>query len=752
MNLINKLIRKKKHWKLVLAALLILCSISTFYYQYYQRFWEVIHKENGGYLEGISKGISENINRKIEDCFIFLNLISNLLKNQSVGSFNEVQTLINKQKDYLQFQELIFIDSAGLGHRKNGQTIPLSGDLYLRDTILKKEQSLSTLQTIDNKEKVLLAVPVENTILDGKNIVALAASFEVEVFKQILSMTSFDEKAYSYIVNKEGKIILGNSSPNILNMGYNPLDIIQGSQLDENSQIIKLKEDNKGNPNGNINIKVDGTYIYMTYNSAKMQDLYLLTFVAESEVNKKSDRLIKITLLIFGSAILISFVLALILVLFYRRYRLELENIAYVDPITGGNTLQGFYKMAKETITLSNEKQYALVYTNIRNFKVLNEQLGHSNCDGILKAINESISVDLRDKEVVGRVASDHFCVLLEYKDNHDLHCRFADWYAQAKQNVEKQKYAQWMHPEMEFGVYVIENNTVSLPLMLDRAKLALRDAEAIPNTRLRFALYDDRLRRELLREQQIEVIMEEALYNGEFEVYLQPKYSTTEERLIGAEALIRWKNETEGMIYPDEFIPVFEKNGFIIQLDLWIFEEVCRLLRTWLDEGKEPIKVSVNCSRIHFRKSDFVMEYVKIAKSYNIPASLIEIELTENLVLENMDRFIKIIEEIRQAGFGCSIDDFGSGYSSLSLIKDIAVDTLKLDRVFFRYSKEDQERAEFVISSIISMAKALSMKTVAEGVEDMEQVEMLKTLGCDYIQGYVFGKPMPIKDFEQLF
>ena len=173
-------------------------------------------------------------------------------------------------------------------------------------------------------------------------------------------------------------------------------------------------------------------------------------------------------------------------------------------------------------------------------------------------------------------------------------------------------------------------------------------------------------------------------------------------------------------------------------------------MIRVWIDEEREPIKVSINCSRIHFKKPDFFKEYLKIAKSYNVPEYLIEFELTESIVLDDMHQFIQIIEEIHKAGFSCSVDDFGSGYSSLNLIKEIHVDTLKLDKVFFRNSTQNSKRTESIISSIISMAKALSMKTVAEGVEEREQVDMLKRLGCDYIQGYVFAKPMPIKDFEQ--
>ena len=436
--------------------------------------------------------------------------------------------------------------------------------------------------------------------------------------------------------------------------------------------------------------------------------------------------------------------------LFYQRNRKKLETLVYVDPVTGGDTLQSFYKHAEKALKIGHSKPYVLVYTNIRNFKMLNEQFGYENCDTLLQAIYVGIEENLIHKETIGRETADRFYILLEYQNKEILLNRFMQWYDLTRNYMKNNKGLQWMYPEMVFGIYVVEDHTIPLRIMLDRAMLALRNAEIKDyETRLRYAFYDDTLRCQLLRERQILEMMNDALREGEFQVYLQPKYRLSDEKLIGAEALVRWVSESEGMIYPNEFIPLFEKNGFIVQLDLWVFEEVCRLLREWLDQGIEPVKISINCSRIHFKQTDFMKAYIDIAKSYNIPRNLIEIELTESLAFEDIEKFTYIIEEIHKAGFGCSVDDFGSGYSSLSIIEKFPVDTMKLDQTFFRSSKPNNKRFEAVISSIISMARALSMKTVAEGVEEREQVELLKRLGCDYVQGYVFAKPMPVKEFE---
>ncbi|MEG1396884.1 MAG: EAL domain-containing protein, partial [Oscillospiraceae bacterium] len=303
----------------------------------------------------------------------------------------------------------------------------------------------------------------------------------------------------------------------------------------------------------------------------------------------------------------------------------------------------------------------------------------------------------------------------------------------------------------VEIGVYVVEDPTMPVVDMIDRAKLALRETGGTVNSQVQYRIYDERVRRRLLREKQLEDMMAEALKNHDFEVYFQPKYRTDSETIGGAEALVRWNSATEGMIYPDEFISIFEKNGSITRIDLWVFEQVCKTLRVWLDAGYKPMRISVNCSRVHLKMPDFLEKYRTIAEQYAVPPELLEIELTENVVFEDVVHLTKIIEDIHALGFSCSMDDFGSGYSSLNLIQDIPVDVLKLDKIFFRMGTDDLSRTESVVGSIITMARALSMETVAEGVEERAQVDMLKKLGCDYIQGYYFAKPMPIGDFEKL-
>ncbi|HBH0945146.1 TPA: EAL domain-containing protein, partial [Clostridioides difficile] len=210
------------------------------------------------------------------------------------------------------------------------------------------------------------------------------------------------------------------------------------------------------------------------------------------------------------------------------------------------------------------------------------------------------------------------------------------------------------------------------------------------------------------------------------------------------------WDNPQKGLIPPIEFIPVFERNGFIVNIDFYVFEEVCKKIREWMDEGQKVVPISVNLSRMHFVNSNFIEKFKLIVDKYKIPTRLIELELTETAVLDNIEGLLDTMNNLKEKGFVISMDDFGTGYSSLNLLKELPVDILKLDRAFFT-EKDESNNEKIVISNVIKMAKELKMKVISEGVETISQVEFLKQIGCDMVQGYLFSKPMPVKEFEKI-
>lgn len=741
----------RKSYRAVLVIFVVICLLTTlFSYQYYRNLHGTIREESSNYLQEVARRIGSNVDRIISDSYAVLYTMTSLIETQSASTFAQVQPALQKQQTYWNYKSIMLVDDGGRAYDLDNKQVFLTVAPDMLEDMLNHRQSMSTTQIVNNQEYILFSVPLNDIVLDGRNMVALAATYDPSSFDQVLSMNSFDEKAYSQIITKAGTVVTRSSSAFAMKSGYNIFSTLENATLDEESNLAKLKDDVSKDQAGQIGFVYEGVHRYMVYTPIQPDEWYLLTFVPVQVVNEKSDTLLQSTLLMCGLIALAFACMIAALVYLFSNHRRKLEQIAYVDEVTGGNTIQRFYQFARTILDSSQGTQYALVYSNIEKFKVLNEQLGRKNCDTILRCFYSYISSTLSSKECMGRLSADNFCILLEYQSEKEILKRFTEWFSVAEGFVVSGE-MPWNLPVTEFGIYVVENNTLPFPQMIDRAKLALRESPHAIDSRLHYAFYNDGVRRQLIREKQLEDMMDLALAEREFQVYLQPKYHLPDETIGGAEALARWESASEGMIYPNEFIPLFEKNGFIVQLDLWIYEEVCRTIRDWTDRGLTPVKVSINCSRVHFRDLNFLTPYIQIADLYGVDRKYIEIELTESIVLENVERLTAIIDEIRGAGFGCSMDDFGSGYSSLNLIQTIPVDTLKLDKIFFRSGPVDLERTEAVTGSIVSMAKALSMETVAEGVEHREQVEMLKKVGCDYIQGYVFAKPMKVSAFEEL-
>ena len=437
--------------------------------------------------------------------------------------------------------------------------------------------------------------------------------------------------------------------------------------------------------------------------------------------------------------VVFGFVIAVLLMQYLFLYR-KLGR----DDVSGGKNKKEFERIAKAL--LGGSGTYVLVYANIDRFKLINDAYGDSEGDTVLQKVQSIIDAELRWDEASGRIMADNFAILMRFNSIKMLEHRLARISEQISGLTDGKgdRYGVVLY----YGVYVIQPGETDIAAIMEYANLARR---SISNSHMvPMGIYDERDRQRLSREKMLEMKMRNALKNGHFVPYLQPKYELKAETVAGAEALVRWIDPEEGMIYPNEFIPLFESNGFVIDLDLYMFEKVCQLQEKWYWEGKKMIPVSVNLSRSHFEIPDFFASYEKILQKHKLPQKAIEIELTESLFYNDLNALNELVGRIHKAGLSCSIDDFGSGYSSLNMLKDVKVDALKLDRVFFA-SGENDKRGKDIVQSVIRLAQALDLHTVSEGVEERDQVDFLKEMDCDLIQGYVFAKPMPVPEFEQL-
>ncbi len=427
-----------------------------------------------------------------------------------------------------------------------------------------------------------------------------------------------------------------------------------------------------------------------------------------------------------------------------ERANKELYKIRNYDALTGLPTLHKFKKDVRNLLAEYPDRVFAIIYSDISQFKNINDTLGYDIGDSILCDFADYLTLHEKYHLGLARCSEDNFVALIEYLDadelkKHILHIneQFNGW--------EKLKYPA-NHFVITSGVSVIDPGK-DISIAIDNANIARKSVKDTLKTVCRF--FDHSMEAKLQKETEITNNMEQALKDGEFIVYLQPKIELKGNTLVGAEALVRWKKEGNMLIPPNDFIPLFEKNGFVVFLDFYVYEEVCRKLRKWLDEGLPVVPISLNVSRIHLNDENFVNDIEKLVDSYRIPHSLLELELTESIFLNNTEEALTVMRKLRKKGFDVSIDDFGAGYSSLNLLKDMATDVIKLDKEFFGQG-EMQKEEQIIVSSIISMAKQLNMKVLSEGVETKKQSDFLKSVCCDMAQGFLYSKPMPVPEFEK--
>ena len=344
--------------------------------------------------------------------------------------------------------------------------------------------------------------------------------------------------------------------------------------------------------------------------------------------------------------------------------------------------------------------------------------------------------------EVFAHYRADQFVLFLKANDMDHVIKRMEMLSLTAqKHGVQKEKNYEII---LSIGIYPVDRKFFNIDTAIDRADLTKKSIKG-KHSKV-YAIYDDTLRQKELRDQEIENMMEKAIKDEEFKVYYQPKYNSSNSELTGSEALVRWYNEECGMLFPNEFIPVFENNGFIVELDEYMFEHVCMDIRKWLDSGYNVVPVSVNMSQLQLYNSRFIEEYTAILKKYDVPAEYIQLEMTETTLFSETDALIDTIDKLHKAGFKILMDDFGTGYSSLNMLKSIPVDILKLDKSFV--DDIGDSKGDIVVSTIVSLGQLLNMKIVAEGVETKEQYEFLRDIFCDEIQGYYFSRPISSEEY----
>lgn len=617
----------------------------------------------------------------------------------------------------------------------------MNGEVYISKAIYSEP---------DEKMVNAIAAPIYG---DYKRIVGMVAGIcDTRSYNNLIDM-SFGGKendSNGYVLNSDGEVIMS---------GENALgDYVPMGDLFFSSDILAGVEESVRNSVKDNFAKVGGSGIvksvckgekYVAYYSGMsgFDNLHYLLIFKENVVAAEQNHYTMMNILMYAFFVLILIIvitayIVIVRVSFRRLTKAneEVSRIAYTDSITGYSTWDKFVLDAKSLLR-HEYRRYALVSFDIDKFKAINDMYGHEEGNRVLKLIADTVNRNLQDGETFSRINSDNYYILMLYSSDSDTARRIGSLIQAIEYEITE------FVPVLSFGIYRITDKSVSIRRMGDLADIAKRtvkygDASA-------YTFYSESMLEKMREEKRIENEMQTALDMHEFCVFYQPKVSLDGKvNLTGAEALVRWIKDGT-VISPGKFIPLFEKNRFIVKLDYYIMDQVCQKIKQW--ESYYPhLLISVNMSRAHLRDPQFVEKLNDICLSHGVSTSSIEIEITESAAYGSLDVLMAVFKQLRDYGFHISIDDFGSGYSSLNMLKDLPADVLKIDRAFLAESNSNK-RANDILGYVIRMAGSLGMHTICEGIETDEQAKLLGGLGCEMAQGFYFAKPMPSDSFEEI-
>lgn len=712
---------------------------------------------------------AEKVQKDITAKYSFICNTADMLSNS--GKDFEALSIQKDLKNYAEsggFAGVVIIDPNGKAYDSSGETAQLEDRDYFKKALSGQSnisQRVKSRLSMDSTYIISYATPIFS---DGQVIAVLCGITSAEM--DISDYTDYAVNPYSgmYILDGEGELVM--SSPAV--DGSNFYATVKNSKYADGKsdgyQKLYTASSDEGDNNtekGKADASADATDFYAgdVTNShgfwgwltkhENASNIYLkkilnqnnwtLFYVRSINLSESTVSFIILSRVMLVSIVLI-FLAAMIIMLWLQwRSGKEITDLAYKDEITGRANWQKFTVTCNDLLNKQGwwASNYAALHIDINRFTLYNDYYGHKAGDKLLQYIAETMDLMSSAKEICARRSSDKFVILWSYSDDNHLQERIKDLFKLVNDGPNGENVS------LSVGVYKLNEDDKDIVHAMDLAKMA---QQSISNAKVNTtAFFDENIRAAMKEEHELEKLMNVALVKDEFKLYLQPKHNVKDGSLGGAEALVRWISPEKGFISPGKFIPLFEKNGFVAQVDNYILEQLCKFQKHCLSTGKKTVPISVNVSRVQLSNPNLAKEICAIVDKYQVPHEYIDLELTESACFDDMEILVNTMTSLRKMGFAVSMDDFGSGYSSLNLLKELPFDTLKIDGEFFR-NVSDLNRANIVVKNIIELAKSLNMKVVAEGIETEDQVKFLRTTECDLIQGYYYSKPISAEEFEK--
>lgn len=725
----------------------IFCVLGTISIKYASN---LLYSERVEFLSELTKRTSGTIKENIVNSLETMTAISRSITFDGYESdSNTLKEILEAQKNASSFSYLAVYDANGVDvvsktaypelREQEWFTKAFNGQSGVSNRILNENGIYINICTVPIYTK---ESPQINYIL--------MAHRSTDDIRHIYNM-EIDSSGYiSFLIASDGEPVVYPAEGVADGFENNFFDELQNIGL-PNDKLDELKASIEAGRSGSMQYNRDGESRMLFYSPVGIEDWQIVLVAPSALIYSNSYALLQIMTIVIATLAVLLILLVIGIFFFNSKREHDFGNSALIDSVTKLGSWSKFVEDSHNMLSENLDRRYAMVIFDVDRFKAINDVFGYTGGNDCLKFMADNLRTQFGKDSTFVRSSADRFNLIMPYTSDENIIKRLIDY----SHTVEK--YFEGHKIELSFGVYKIDEpvnnvNMSQISSMSDKATLAKEKAKNAGIDKVVF--FNTELRDKLLLENDILASMESALEHHEFEIYIQPIYLFSTSKMIGGEALVRWNRKGKAMYYPDMFIPLFERNGFIEQLDYYVFDQVCRLLQRWKSDPSSDILadlvISVNLSRVHIFNPTLTEDLLNIAAKYGVKPFEIELELTESTAVEDTQLLNNVVNKLSEAGFIIAIDDFGSGFSSLNLLRNLPVDIIKLDREFLSSSADD-EKGKSIIVSLISMAKNIGMCVVAEGVELKEQVNFLKAAKCDIAQGYYYEKPMPVAAFEQV-
>lgn len=695
--------------------------------------------ETANYNNSIIHGELKDKQTTLQQIASFIEDSPNMASRENMQKLSEISKQINLKRIGIIYPDKRVFVTDNLGKQS----------IYLDDIGILFEKSLKDKESITRIEKdkiddsgpiIIMSIPLKNNNGELKGI--LFATYDVNTLRDFMTLDIFNGKGYSIIMNSNGdKLITSLTALKLDSESNNIFYNLERINPNNKDTIERMKADVEANKSGIIQFSLYEK-MYMSYQPLGIDDLYILTVIPKNIIENQYNILMKSTYFLCIGLSVALFIIMMNIIFNEKRKKRLLENITYVDKVTGGYSYEKFLLEYKKKQKNNNRKK-AFIILDIDNFKLINDIFGYNIGNMVLKDVWKIIYDNLKQNGIFARKYADKYSIMIFFDKKEEI-IEFVNKVIKDIEQVNIIKREKFrIVPSI--GIYILENNDEKIDQIENYAIMASRTIKNRYD--VYYSFYYNKLKSIIIEKKNMTDSIYQALENKSFIPYFQPKFDAKTKKIVGAEALIRWQKEDGSFVSPAKFIPIAEEVGIIAEIDKYMFEAVCKQQCIWKTKGLKILPISVNLSRNKLYNANFIDEYMSILDKYKLESKNIQFEITEGTLYTEEKIGEKIIMTLRNLGFDILIDDFGVGYSSISMIRDINATEMKIDKSFI---DDTSERGKALTNYVIKIAEVIGMKTVAEGVETKEQYEFLLKHNCDIIQGYYFAKPMPAKEYEK--